>query len=209
MDIMDTCRRRGLGALSRALLLALLLAGPALAQRPRPPRAEPGARAEARREARAAVQERRDEVVQFIRETFPEKARMMEKLRRRDPAEFQRRRQQLAEEVKRLLVLRDENPELFKVQVDEMRLRDELGRLAREARREKEGSRERQEAEKKLKEAVGRSFDLRQRIKEAELEDLRARLKELESTLERRAGRRAQMVEERSRDLLQNAGDDW
>jgi hypothetical protein len=209
MDIMDTCRRRGLGALSRALLLALLLAGPALAQRPRSPRAEPGARAEARREARAAVQERRDEVVQFIRETFPEKARMMEKLRRRDPAEFQRRRQQLAEEVKRLLVLRDENPELFKVQVDEMRLRDELGRLAREARREKEGSRERQEAEKKLKEAVGRSFDLRQRIKEAELEDLRARLKELESTLERRAGRRAQMVEERSRDLLQNAGDDW
>ena len=203
---MKTLRSRpwaGLGALPAALLLSLLVAAPTLAQRPRPPRPE------ARREAREVVREQRDEVVQFIRETFPEKARMLEELRRRDPAEFQRRRMKLVEEVRRLMELKGQNAELFKIQVDEMRLRDELGRLALDARRESEGSRERQEAEKKLKEAVGRSFDLRQQVKEAELEDLRARLKDLESTLERRSGRRAQMIEERTRDLLKDTGDDW
>ena len=197
-------RCHGLGALTWSLLLALSLALPAAAQRP--PR---GPRVEQRREARETFQEQRDEVVTFIRDTFPEKARQLEELRRRNPQEFQRRRQKLVEEVRRLMELKDQNPELYRAQVEEMRLRDDLNRMAREARREKEGSRERQEAEKRLKDAVQRSFDLRQQVKEAELEDMRTRLKDLEGSLERRAGRRAQMIEERVRKLLDDGEEDW
>lgn len=185
--------------------LCLLLAVPADAQGRKSPRQPERPRPEAmeRRE------ERRDEVVRFIRETFPEKAAQLERLRERNPAEFQRRRQQLADEVLHLLELRERKPELFRIQVDEMRLRDELGRLAREARRLKAGGRERLEVEKQLREVLSNSFDLRQRIKEAELEDLRARLRELESSLERRSGRRADMVEERLRQLLETGEEDW
>jgi tyrosyl-tRNA synthetase len=133
----------------------------------------------------------------------------LEELRQRNPEEFQRRRQRLAEEVRHLLDLRERDSELFRVHLEEMGLRDELNRLAREARREKAGSKERQEAERKLKEAVQRSFDLRHRIKEAELKELRGRLAELEGSLERRASRRSEMIDERLRELLGSGEEDW
>ncbi|MDP2360294.1 MAG: hypothetical protein Q8O14_06025 [bacterium] len=183
------------------LLGILLLTLPAAAQRREAPPRQDG--------APGLEEGRRDEVVQFIRENFPLKARLLEELRQRNPEEFQRRRQRLAEEVRHLLDLRERDSELFRVHLEEMGLRDELNRLAREARREKAGSKERQEAERKLKEAVQRSFDLRHRIKEAELKELRGRLAELEGSLERRASRRSEMIDERLRELLGSGEEDW
>jgi hypothetical protein len=174
---------------------------PALAQRGERGRHAPSPGTE-------ALQEQRDEVVQFIQENFPEKARMLKDLRKRDPEEFQRRRQQLAEEVRHLRELRRDNPELFRLQMDEMRLRDETSRLVREARKA-EGGKGRDEAVRRLREALERSFDLRTRIKQGEVEDLRRRLVDLENSLKRRGERRAQMVEERQRQLLEGGEEDW
>jgi len=198
---MHAPRGRGLGRLGVLSLLLLLTIQPALAQRGGRGRPEPPV-------GREALQEQRDEVVQFIQENFPEKARMLKELRQRDPEEFRRRRQQLAEEVRHLRELRQENPDLFRLQMDEMRLRDETNRLVREARRA-EGGKARDEAVKRLREALDRSFDLRTRIKQGELEDLRRRLAELEASLKRRGERRAQMVEERQRELLEGGQEDW
>ncbi|MFA7332207.1 MAG: hypothetical protein WC326_14150 [Candidatus Delongbacteria bacterium] len=195
-------RLRGLLPLLVALLLALPV--PAAAQR-----ARPRERQEARQATRDVFQEQRDEIVQFVRQHFPEKARLLEDLRKRNPAEFQRRRQKLAEEVRRLMELERENPGLFKLQVEEMRLRDELNRLARDLRRQREGSRERQESAKQLRDSLERSFDLRQKIKQGELEDLRQRLGELESSLKRRTERRAQLIEERFQQLSESGEEDW
>lgn len=186
--------------LALLLLFLLLAAQPALAQRTGRGRPEPPG-------GRESLQEQRDEVVQFIQENFPEKARMLRELRQRDPEEFRRRRQQLAEEVRHLRELRAEDPGRFRLQMDEMRLRDETSRLVREARKAEGKARE--EAVKRLREALDRSFDLRTRIKQGELEDLRRRLAELEASLKRRGERRAQMVEERQRELLEGGQDDW
>jgi hypothetical protein len=198
---MCTPRGSSLRRLALLSLLVLLAVQPAVAQRAGRGRPEPP-------KGREALQEQRDEVVQFIQENFPEKARMLKELRQRDPEEFRRRRQQLAEEVRHLRDLRAENPELFRLQMDEMRLRDETSRLVREARRT-EGGKGREEAVKRLREALERSFDLRTRIKQGELEDLRRRLAELEASLKRRGERRAQMVEDRQRELLDGGQEDW
>jgi len=198
MDARSCGRTRWLAWLSFLVLVAVQ---PALAQRGGRDRPAPPSRLE-------AAQEQRDEVVQFIQENFPEKARMLKELRQRDPEEFRRRRQQLAEEVRHLRELRRDNPELFRLQLDEMRLRDETNLLAREARRA-EGGKGREEAVKRLREALERSFELRSRIKQGEVEDLRKRLADLEASLKRRLERRAQMVEERQRQLLEGGGEDW
>lgn len=154
-------------------------------------------------------EENKDEVVRFIREHFPEKAARLNALKRRNPELFHRKRQELAQEVRRLIDLKERDPGAFRIQVEEMRLRDELQRLAREARGLAVGSRERQEAEKTLKDAVRRSFELRQKVKEAEVADLRRRLQELEGSLSRRTERREQLIQERTQELLGSGEEDW
>lgn len=190
--------------LSRIALLSLLLSLPAGARGPRddrPPR--PG------RDLTEQQAERRDEVVRFIKENFPERAARLEELKRRNPGAFRQRRQELAREVGHLLSLKERDPETFRIQLEEMRLRDTLQRLAQDAKKLKVGSRERQEAEKALKDGVRASFELRHKVKEAELQDLRQRLQELESSLSRRTDRREALIEERTRELLDSGEEDW
>jgi len=184
--------------------LVVLVAISAAAREPKPPRPPRSGKAMTEQQV-----ERKDEVVRFIREHFPERAARLEELKRRDPEEFRKRRQELAGEIRRLLDLKEKDPATFRVQLEEMRLRDELQRLAREARGLAAGSRERQEAEKALRDAVRKSFELRQKVKEAELQELRKRLQDLEGSLSRRAERREQLIEERTQELLGSGTEDW
>jgi hypothetical protein len=185
-------------------VLSCLLVSAAEARPPQPPRPPRQSK-----ELTEQQQENKDEVVRFIREHFPEKAARLNQLKRGNPELFKRKRQELAQEVRRLLELKERDPSAFQVQLDEMRLRDELQRLAREARGLAAGSRERQEAEKQLREAVRKSFDLRQKLKEAEVADLRRRLQELEGSLSRRTERRDQLINERTQELLGSGEEDW
>lgn len=202
------------GALAVILLATCLLALPALAQRK--PAERRSAIREARQERREALAEargdsagRREDVAAFVRQTFPDLARRLERLRRENPALFQRKRQEVAREGLRLLELRDRNPELFELSVEEIRLRDELGRLAAECRRESDADRLREKREA-LREQVGRAFDLRQRLKAGEVADLERKLADLRDAVERRAERRDELIDKKLSELLREDEDsDW
>jgi hypothetical protein len=221
----------GPSALPLALLLLLLLV-PALAAQTGPRAERRAAAREAQIAAREAAQDsgaaalgqewfhlgdtppeglgelarRRAEVAEFVRGTFPELARQLEQLRREDPVAFQRKRQAIAREALRLLELRDRDGTLFQLAVEELRQREDLERLAAKCRRERDAAR-RAELETELRNKVGAAFDLRQRIKEAEVADLDRKLAELRDGLSRRAERRDELIEAKLGELLRSESD--
>lgn len=149
------------------------------------------------------------ETAAFIREHFPERAARLEILREQDPTGFREKARELHREVDRLLELKENNPALFEVHIEEIHLRTTLrkqAKLLREAGTESE----RQQARATLRASLERAFDLRQQIKQGEVEELRGRLKELESGLERRKGRRSELIDEQLRKLsAEEPESDW
>ena len=209
-----TIESRGRRSRALAWTLLLLLALPALAQR------NPAERRNAFREAREAQREalaeargdaagRREEVAAFVRQTFPDLSRRLERLRTENPTLFQLKRQEVAREALRLLELRERNPELFQLSVEEIGLRGELDRLAADCRRQREGARA-DELRAELREKVGRAFELRQRIKEGEVAELERKLADLRDGLERRSERRDELIDQKLTELLREDGSsDW
>lgn len=163
---------------------------------------------ENRRELTQQVQERRDEMIHFVRQHFPEKIDRLEALRQGNPERFQHYREELVKQVRRLRVLEAENPALFALQVEELRLRDRMNELAGRVREEQDQER-RTGLELQLREELARSFELRRQVKEAELIELQEKLRELKASLERRDARREELIETRFQELVKDGLDDW
>jgi hypothetical protein len=190
------------------LLLGLLLAAGLLEAQPRRP-GRSGTRAGHRTRPAGAHPGMPPETVAFIRENFPERAARLEILREQDPTTFREKARELHREVERLMELKEKNKALFDVHMEEIRLRTTLRKQAKTLR-EAGSETERQQARTALRASLERAFDLRQQIKQGEVEELRDRLKELESGLERRKGRRAELIEEQLRKLASEEPEsDW
>ncbi len=149
------------------------------------------------------------ETVAFIREYFPERAARLEILKEQDPATFREKARELHHEVERLLELKEKNKPLFDIHLEEIRLRTTLRKQSK-ALREADTEAERQERRATLRTSLERAFDLRQQIKQGEVEELRDRLKDLESGLERRKSRRAELIDEQLKKLTtEEPESDW
>ena len=148
-------------------------------------------------------------MVSFIREYFPERAAALESLRSSDPESFREKARALHMEVRRLMDLKENNPSLFDVHIEEIHLRPILRKQAKACRdATDDADRARKEAE--LRASLERAFDLRQQIKRGEVEELRERLQELETGLERRKDRRQELIDEQLEKLTRDDSDsDW
>jgi hypothetical protein len=173
---------------------------------------QPGSRADGlRRDRTASVQESRlarDEVIEFVQRHFPERAQKLEELRRTDRERYLKERRQLMGKIQRLMELEKNNPRLFALTLEDIKLERKLNQLARTARESTDdGARARYR--KELEVAVLEAFELRARLKQAELDDLEAQVDELRASLKRREERREELVSQRVEQLLKEDLDDW
>jgi hypothetical protein len=173
---------------------------------------QPASRADGlRRDRTANIQENRlarDEVIEFVQRHFPERAQKLEELRRTDRERYLKERRQLMGKIQRLMELEKNNPRLFALTLEDIKLERKLNQLARTARESTDaGARERYR--KELEVAVLEAFELRARLKQAELDDLEAQVDELRASLKRREERREELVSQRVEQLLKEDLDDW
>ncbi len=169
---------------------------------PRPKQANPEMRAQ-----RAEIQAQKGEIQAFIQEFFPERAQRIASLRKRAPEIYRERRQRIVREAKHLMKMRQEDPALFLIHVDEIRSRYRVQELAKAW---KEASADDRPAiEKTLRETLNRVFDLRQETKAADLDRLLKRVEELRTSLEDRLEDREKLIEERLEKLTSEGQEDW
>lgn len=173
---------------------------------------QPASRADGlRRDRTANIQENRlarDEVIEFVQRHFPERAQKLEELRRTDRERYLKERRQLMGKIQRLMELEKNNPRLFALTLEDIKLERKLNQLARTARESTDdGARARYR--KELEVAVLEAFELRARLKQAELDDLEAQVDELRASLKRREERREELVSQRVEQLLKEDLDDW
>jgi hypothetical protein len=173
---------------------------------------QPASRADGlRRDRTANIQENRlarDEVIEFVQRHFPERAQKLEELRRTDRERYLKERRQLMSKIQRLMELEKNNPRLFALTLEDIKLERKLNQLARTARESTDAG-AREHYRKELEVAVLEAFELRARLKQAELDDLEAQVDELRASLKRREERREELVSQRVEQLLKEDLDDW
>jgi hypothetical protein len=173
---------------------------------------QPASRADGlRRDRTANIQENRlarDEVIEFVQRHFPERAKKLEELRRTDRERYLKERRQLMSKIQRLMELEKNNPRLFALTLEDIKLERKLNQLARTARESTDAG-AREHYRKELEVAVLEAFELRARLKQAELDDLEAQVDELRASLKRREERREELVSQRVEQLLKEDLDDW
>jgi hypothetical protein len=207
-------------------LLSLLLL---LGCLPMPVFAQEGRGDDRRGEPRAEASERRERGP----ERGPERVRPMspehvsaaiEVLRRIDPEaaerlarEAEERPQHVAAELRRrfprvewFLRLKEYDPPMFELRVEDMRLGHQTSRLARrlrEAERTRDAADDPRDPDDartlraELRKQLREHFEVRQQIRRRELEDLQRRIERMQADLEQRADDRADLIEQRMRQL--------
>jgi hypothetical protein len=145
---------------------------------------------------------------QVIAELYPEVGPRLDQLAEEDPGELRRTLQRRFPRVRFLMELRERDPQMYELRLADIRLGRATAALAqqlREARAADDKPRHRALMDE-LEEQVAEHFDVRQTIRELEIEKLRQRLAELEEQLEERDDERDDLIEQRVGEL---AGPDW
>lgn len=149
--------------------------------------------------------EQRAEALELLRERGPELFARMQRLRQDRPGEFDDMLRQRMPTLMRWLKEKAEDPELYGMRTELMRLERESHALARRIRNEAgaEGGEGASEAAKKaLRDLVGRTFDLRMQVGQREIDRLAARLEKMRDDIIKRRGGRESMIDDRVRELL-------
>lgn len=145
-----------------------------------------------------------EEVLEVLREYDPELAQRLEAWRQRSPERVGEVLRPQLSNLWQLVYLRRNNPEMFRLRVQDYRLSratTELGRALREAREANDEERARQ-LRAELEDRVRQHFKLRQEIREFELAQLEKRIEELRQQIEKRRGQGEQLIQERVRELI-------
>lgn len=125
-----------------------------------------------------------------LRESNPERYRML--VRRYMP------------QIRRLMYLKESQPETYELHLDEARLGAESERLSRELR---ENSGNADELRKQLRDAVAKHFDLRQQIKEQQLIRLEEAVEKLRDQLDERLKMKESLIDQRMEELTGKKSD--
>lgn len=151
-----------------------------------------------------------DQAMDVMRQVDPEAASRLEPL-------LVERREEVAAELQHkfprmgwFLRLKERDPEMYQLRVDDLRLSREqwvLGKQLREAK----AAEEKHEPTKgdidaideKLEQVLAAHFDVRQKIRERELAGLEAQIERLREELEKRADERDELIEKRKEELTE------
>jgi hypothetical protein len=206
-----TYRFRLLAAGLLALALPPLLLPTATAQvATRPAPASPGASSAATTPAtQSAAEVRRQEeiarVMEFFRVTQPDVYEQAKILRTADAKKFDSLISGAAMTVNKLESLKRKNPKLFDLSMRDFQLHYESMRKARELKRADLAEGDRRQLKAQLGAIVAEQYDVRQQIRQTELEDLRQKLKDLDAQLHDRQKDKDNIIKNRIDDLIERA----
>jgi len=147
-----------------------------------------------------------DEALAIIDQLQPDAAQRLRALRAEDPPRFSRELRFRFPYLGYLARLKRSDPQMFELRIADMKLAGRSMRLARAWREADEAG----EAEKaqtlrtELEEAVAEHFELRQKIRAAELEKLEQRLEAMREELEQRKQQRERIIDDHVEGLLRD-----
>ena len=205
--------------LAAGLALGLALAGPwAFAQPDRdgPPRHDEGHHDDdPRRERRDMMRDRfdgaqerwgehLDEVIAVVREIDPQVAERIENAKEDRPGAKLMMIRRSFPQVFDLVKLREDDPAMYELRVEDVRMHKQAGQLARQYHQAKrdEDDRAADDFEDELEELVEAHFDVRQEIRELELERLEQRVEALKEALDDRKRDKNDLIDDRLEKML-------
>lgn len=155
-------------------------------------------------EGGAPAIDEREEIQSILRESLPELAQRLERLRQGRPEEAEAMMRRVGPRLRELIPLRRHDPEMFRVRVDEMRAGFafmEAARMARQIRQpshdqEPDVAAKREEAMKRLREAAANLHDARTKAHEGEVAAIERRLKELRDQIQGMHAEREKRINE-------------
>ncbi|MEM1109206.1 MAG: hypothetical protein AAGH99_11020 [Planctomycetota bacterium] len=216
--------RISLSVLTAALALALggaiAFAQPGSDERMGPPphgEAGPPSMEGEGKEARGRDRERRgrrlsgedlDAAYDIVVRLNPQLAEELQTLREEDPPGFQRALEQRFSRVRFLVELEKRDPAMFELRMSDISLGRQTTLLAKQVReaRKADDKDKYEDLRDEIEAKVTEHFDVRQKIREMEIENLKRKLEELEETLDDRDDDRKDLIEQR---VIELTGPDW
>jgi hypothetical protein len=198
-----------------AVLLVLPGAVTLLAEQKTPPRAaapatttsQPATTASAAELRERAKQARKEEelarVMEFFRVTQPDVYEQAKTLQATDPARFEKLVGSTVGTVNRLEELKKRSPKLFELRMRDLELNYQSLRKSRILKQPDLASSERERISGDLVIIVTAQFETRQRIRQQEIEELKAQLKALEANLEKDGSDKDARIKKRVEDLVE------
>ncbi len=141
------------------------------------------------------TEEQNDRVLDFMRQNFPERHQMLERLRERRPEMFAQRMRKMTPRIMDMLGRLEEHPELGAVLIEQHKLQEDLYDLMRSIRRGR-GTDPDEDQMSQIREKVAQLVQLRLERRAFEIEGLARRLDEQRSRLEEDTGRVDELVDE-------------
>jgi hypothetical protein len=147
--------------------------------------------------------EQTEQLMEFIREHFPERYKLLRRMRERNPELFQRRIAEAAPRVLELLLRMKENPELGELMIQQQRLEEELHeRVDDYFLIAEEDDAEREELRAAVEDTVSQLVELRLQRRRMEIDALQHRLEEQRERLEEDWAARDEIAADEVRKLL-------
>ena len=143
---------------------------------------------------------------QFMGEYFPELAEELDDLEQTYPEAFRRKMRRVLPHMLELKGLQDEDPDMFALRVDELRVSRQIRSVARLLCRVPTADRD-PDKMKELRELVATRFDLRQKLHRLELRRLERRLVDARKRLEQARQDKAKKVDVELQEILSGGGD--
>lgn len=140
-----------------------------------------------------------DPVMRFIRQEFPREIYELQRIARHDVEEATDYVSDLVSEALAMLDAKEEDPERFKLLIEQRHLERNSMDLAR-ALRDLEEARQ-PEVRKQLLDTLEKAFDVRQKLMQMELTTLEQDIAELRELIERRHTKRAAIIQHRMDEL--------
>lgn len=150
-----------------------------------------------------------EELMKFAREHFPEKAERLEQLRREDPAMFRMFSRRILPRLARLKEAYDRDPNgIGKFLIQDHRFQEEIDRLARDYRDQRDEA-GRRELAQKIKDLLRQQWDVRMQRRHLELAEIEKRLAEQRKQLEDRQAHQQEMIERQFQRVVGEGDLDW
>jgi DNA repair exonuclease SbcCD ATPase subunit len=142
-------------------------------------------------------------LLDFLREYNPQMAERFTDAMKHNPERVRRALAMVYPRYRELMELREENPELYELRREDLLLARESRELVRELQqvRRADGEAEAERIRERLRDVVTRHFEVRQALRERELEQLERRLEALRDELEQRREERDELIEQRLEEL--------
>jgi hypothetical protein len=155
---------------------------------------------------RSADQKRQDDInraMEFFRRTQPDMYEKAQALRTTDPAQFEKLIGSVMPTVNKFESIRRRNPKMFDLCMEDLRMCYRSLQIAHELKRSDLPAAERKQLTEQLREIVASDFDMQQKIRQMEIDDLRAKLSDLEAQVHAREDDKDALLRRRVEDLVE------